>query len=198
MLSLLGVVEAGEPAPLLEADPDVPLADDEPDEGIDELDVEGVELVPAAEPVPDGVELDIEPLDDGGEVVDEDGGVVDDDDGGVVVDEDDDGDGVTVGGDVVLDVLDSRWQPATPNARPVQSNVINVALLIVQSPEGFEGERCFEDLAESVPLMRSRRRAVNNQMSLINSAVLIFTHRFGCHECGHCSHVWRSNCTGRR
>ena len=58
--------------------------------------------------------------------------VVDDDDGGVVDDEDDeDGDGVTVGGDVVLDVFDSRWQPATPSARPVQSSVTNVTLLIV-------------------------------------------------------------------
>ncbi len=129
-MSLFGVVDAGDPAPLLEVDPDVPLADDEPDDGVDELDVEGVELDPVDDEDDGGV---VDDEDDGGVVDDEDdGGVVDDeDDGGVVDDEDDeDGDGVTVGGDVVLDVFDSRWQPARPSARPVQSNVMNVTLLI--------------------------------------------------------------------
>jgi hypothetical protein len=57
------------------------------------------------------------------------GGVVDDED-------DDDGDGVTTGG-VVDDVgLDSRWQPETPSAMPVQSNVTRAALLIVISRSG--------------------------------------------------------------
>lgn len=132
LLSLFGVVDVGELALLLE-DPDVPLEDDLSDDG-DVLDDGGELIAPApdVEFVPDDVELDVEPVDDDGDVVDdEDGGVVDDDDGGVVDDEDDDGDGVTVGGDVVLDVFDSRWQPATPSARPVQSSVTKVTLLIV-------------------------------------------------------------------
>jgi hypothetical protein len=108
---LFGVVEDGEPALLLDVDPDVPLDDDLSDDG-DELDVLGGELIAPAPDVvfvPADVELDVEPVDEDGGVVDEeDGGVVDDDDGGVVEDEDDeDGDGVTVGGDV-LDVFDSR------------------------------------------------------------------------------------------
>ena len=135
LLSLFGVVDVGELALLLDDDPDVSLDDDLSDDG-GELDVVGGELIAPAPDVvfvPDEVELDVEPVDDDGGVVDDDdGGVVDDDDGGVVDDEDDeDGDGVTVGGDVVLDVFDSRWQPATPSARPVQSSVTNVTLLIV-------------------------------------------------------------------
>ena len=45
------------------------------------------------------------------------------------------GDGATTGGVVEVDdvVLDSRWQPATPSAMPVQSNVTRAALLIVIS-----------------------------------------------------------------
>ena len=56
--------------------------------------------------------------------------------GGVVDDEDDDGDGVTTGGVVVDVVFDSRWQPETPSAMPVQSNVTRAALLIVISRSG--------------------------------------------------------------
>lgn len=99
--------------------------------------------------VPVVAELELE-SDDGG-VLDE---LLDDVDGGVlglidelddvepvveggvdgVIDEEDDvdGDGVTTGGDVDV-VLVSRWQPASPNAIPVQSNVTKAALLIVIS-----------------------------------------------------------------
>jgi hypothetical protein len=107
-----------------EADEPVPLPDDiEPDDG-DEDDVPpGVDDEPDVEPVPEDVEPDdVEPAD---EPVD---------DGGVVVDDEEDP-GVTVGG-VVEDVFDSRWQPATPSARPVQSTVIKVALLIVNLQRG--------------------------------------------------------------
>ena len=62
--------------------------------------------------------------------VDELGGV----DGLVVDDDEVDGDGVTTGG-VVVDVVVSRWQPASPSAKPVQSSVIT-ALLIVFSRSG--------------------------------------------------------------
>ncbi len=57
------------------------------------------------------------------------GGVVDDD-------EEDDGDGVTTGGVVDDVVLASRWQPETPSAMPVQSNVTRAALRIVISRSG--------------------------------------------------------------
>jgi hypothetical protein len=56
--------------------------------------------------------------------------------GGVVDEEDDDGAGVTTGGVVEDVVLDSRWQPATPSAIPVQSNVTRAALLIGISRSG--------------------------------------------------------------
>jgi len=56
--------------------------------------------------------------------------------GGVDEEEDDDGDGVTTGGVVDDVVLDSRWQPETPSAMPVQSNVMRAALLIVISRSG--------------------------------------------------------------
>ena len=79
-------------------------------------------------------------------VLDDDGGALglidepDDDEpvlGGVVEDEeDDDGDGVTTGGVVDDVVFDSRWQPETPSAMPVQSNVTRAALLIVISRSG--------------------------------------------------------------
>ena len=103
--------------------------------------VVGAELELVSDEVPDGGVLD-ELLDD------EDGGVVGlidelDDvepvEGGVVDEDDDvDGDGVTTGG-VVDVVLVSRWQPASPNAIPVQSNVTKAALLIVISRSGFKG-----------------------------------------------------------
>jgi hypothetical protein len=79
----------------------------------------GVELDDDA-PGVDDEELDAEPLGDA------------DVDGGVVVDDDDvDGDGVTVGGVVVLVVDDSRLQPATPRTSPVQSNVINALFISI-------------------------------------------------------------------
>lgn len=84
----------------------------------------------------------VEPDEDDGGVDDvPDGGVVDEDDVlgdvdelepvlGDVDDEDEDGDGVTTGGVVApVDVLDSRWQPATPTARPAQSTAINVLVM---------------------------------------------------------------------
>ena len=99
--------------------------------------VELLELVSGAV-VPDDDDVDGGVADDGGAL-----GLIDELDdvepvlGGVVDDEeDDDGDGVTTGG-VVDDVgLDSRWQPETPSAMPVQSNVTRAALLIVISRSG--------------------------------------------------------------
>ena len=78
---------------------------------------------------------------DGGVVLDVDGalGLIDELDdvepvlGGGVDDEDDEGAGVTTGGVVELVVFDSRWQPATPSAMPVQSSVTRAAFLIVIS-----------------------------------------------------------------
>ena len=58
---------------------------------------------------------------------------------GAGADDDFEGDGATTGGvdDVVDDVEgDSRWQPPTPSAIPVQSNVTSAALLIVISKSG--------------------------------------------------------------
>ena len=118
MLSLFGTVDDGALDDALDdVDPGDGLVLDVPDDdGIE--DVLGLDDVP---PVPD-VDDDIDPLVDGG--------VVDDDDDG-------DGDGVTVGG-VVDDVFVSRWQPATPSARPVQSSVTKVTRLIGIS-EGLKG-----------------------------------------------------------
>ena len=61
------------------------------------------------------------------------------------------GDGATTGGVVEVDdvVLDSRWQPATPSAMPVQINVTRAALLIVISKSVNEGTH--SDLADSMP-----------------------------------------------
>jgi len=78
---------------------------------------------------------------DGGVVLDDDGalGLIDELDdvepvlGGVVDDDDDEGAGVTTGGVLELVVFDSRWQPATPRATLVQSNVTRAAFLIVIS-----------------------------------------------------------------
>jgi len=94
--------------------------------------------------VPDGA------LDDGGEA-----GLIDELDdfesvlGGGAADFE--GDGATTGGVVEVDdvVLDSRWQPATPSAMPVQSNVTRAALLIVISKSVNEGTH--SDLADSMP-----------------------------------------------
>jgi hypothetical protein len=58
---------------------------------------------------------------------------------GAGVEDDFEGDGATTGGvDEVVDDVggDSRWQPATPSAIPVQSNVTSAVLLIVISKSG--------------------------------------------------------------
>jgi hypothetical protein len=58
---------------------------------------------------------------------------------GAGVEYDFEGDGATtVGVDEVVDDVggDSRWQPATPSAIPVQSNVTSAVLLIVISKSG--------------------------------------------------------------
>ena len=117
-------------------DDDALVSDDVPDDGVadeEDDDVDGDDVPGLVDELDDddgGVlglieELDeVEPVEG---VVD---GVV------VVVDEDDvDGEGVTTGG-VVADVFVSRWQPATPSARPVHSSVTKVALLIVISRSG--------------------------------------------------------------
>ena len=116
-------------------DDDALVSDDVPDDGVadeedDDVDGDVPGLVDELDDDDGGVlglieELDeVEPVEG---VVD---GVV------VVVDEDDvDGEGVTTGG-VVADVFVSRWQPATPSARPVHSSVTKVALLIVISRSG--------------------------------------------------------------
>ena len=117
-------------------------------------DVDGLDIIlsgdaPAADELESGVVVPDDVLDGGvdgamPELVD-DGGVVGliaelddvepvlDDGGGAVVDDDDDGDGVTTGGVVDFGVGVSRWQPASPNAMPVQSNVTRAALLIIIS-----------------------------------------------------------------
>ena len=96
----------------------------------------------AVEPLELELEAGVADVDGGGvAVLDDDGGALglidelDDEPalGGVEDDEDDDGDGVTTGGVVVDVVFDSRWQPETPSAMPVQSNVTRAALLIVIS-----------------------------------------------------------------
>jgi hypothetical protein len=163
LLSLFGAVDDGALDDALDdVDPDDGLVLDVPDDdGIEDVlgaegelldDVLGVDDVP---PVPD-VDDDIDPLVDGGVVA------VDDD-------EDGDGDGVTVGG-VVDDVFVSRWQPATPSARPVQSSVTKVTRLIGIS-EGFKGKRCAADLAGSVPRNGVRPRVDLFQFRLKNSDV---------------------------
>ena len=85
----------------------------------------------------DGV-LELELDDDDGGVLGLDDVALDDDDGdgvdfvaGLIDDEEDvDGDGVTTGG-VVEVVLVSRWQPASPSARPVQSSVTTATLIVI-------------------------------------------------------------------
>ena len=113
------------------------MSDDDGLAVVDEL----LELV--SEPfVPDDVDGAVPLLDD--DVDDGALGLIDEveDDvpvlGGVVVvdEEEDDGDGVTTGGVVDEVVFDSRWQPETPSAMPVQSNVTRAALLIVISRSG--------------------------------------------------------------
>ena len=101
--------------------------------------VEAFELASGAAVPVDVDGAGVAAVEDGGAL-----GLIDEEDdvepvlGGVVVDdEDDDGAGVTTGGVVDVDgVLVSRWQPETPSAMPVQSNVIRAALLIVISSTG--------------------------------------------------------------
>jgi hypothetical protein len=100
--------------------------------------VEVLELASGA-PVP----VDVDDVDGAGVAVEDGGalGLIDEADdvepvlgGVVVVDDEEDGAGVTTGGVVDVDgVLVSRWQPETPSAMPVQSNVMRAALLIVIS-----------------------------------------------------------------
>ena len=109
-------------------DDDDPLsADMAPDGGVDEVLEDVLGLVVELDEDGGVLELDVEP-----EL-----GVVD---GELVEDEDDDfdGDGLTTGGDeddVGLLVPDSRWQPAIPSARPVQSNVTNALLMVISTFE---------------------------------------------------------------
>lgn len=86
--------------------------------------------------VDDVADDDIEPLVAGGVVVDD--------------DEDVDGDGVTVGGVVPVDVFDvSRLQPAIPRTRPLASTVTNTVFIAI-SKELIKG--CPPaDLADSMP-----------------------------------------------
>ena len=103
----------------------------------DELELASADGVPAGGVL--GVD-DVALEDDDGDVLGDGVVALDDVDelGGVdslFVDDDEvDGDGVTTGG-VVVDVVVSRWQPASPSAKPVQSSVIT-ALLIVISRSG--------------------------------------------------------------
>lgn len=125
--------------------------------GVPELDDE------APVPVEDGgvaEELgDIEPL---GEV----------DEGGVV--DDDDGDGVTVGGVVVDGVDDSRLQPAIPRTSPVQSTVTNTLFIVnLRVLMGCPPR----DLADSVPCKREVQRAAKWKMRSEISAVVDRLHR---------------------
>lgn len=100
--------------------------DEVPDGGVLDVELDGVEgdapgLVVVAPEDDDGGVVLVE-LDD----VDELGGV----DGLVVEDDEVDGDGVTTGG-VVVEVFVSRWQPASPSAKPVQSSVITARLIVI-------------------------------------------------------------------
>lgn len=100
--------------------------------------VEVLELASGA-----AVPVDVDDVDGAGVAVEDGGalGLIDEADdvepvlgGVVVVDDEDEGAGVTTGGVVDVDgVLVSRWQPETPSAMPVQSNVMRAALLIVIS-----------------------------------------------------------------
>ena len=91
---------------------------------------------------------------------------LDGDDGGVLgVDFDDvDGDGVTTGG-VVDDGFDSRWQPAIPSARPVQSSMTKV-LLIVISRSGLK-EGCNDGISR-FDAMKQLERGVRAHEFLLN------------------------------
>jgi hypothetical protein len=90
---------------------------------------------------------------------------LDGDDGGVLgVDFDVDGDGVTTGG-VVDDGFDSRWQPAIPSARPVQSSMTKV-LLIVISRSGLK-EGCNDGISR-FDAMKQLERGVRARGFLLN------------------------------
>jgi hypothetical protein len=86
------------------------------------------------------------------------------------------GDGATTGGVVEVDdvVLDSRWQPATPSAMPVQSNVTRAALLIVISKSVNEGTP--SELADSMPSSRYVSSPISIKFLLKNRSVLEHLH----------------------
>jgi hypothetical protein len=103
-----GVVDDGDAL----LDDAAPLGGVELDDALVSDEAGGVAAIDDDDPVPDA---DVD-------------GLVDADPLGVELVEgaiDDDGDGVTVGGEVVLLVDASRLQPATPRASPAQSSVTN-------------------------------------------------------------------------
>ena len=161
--------------------------------------VVGAELEPVSDEVPDGGVLD-ELLDD------EDGGVVGlidelDDvepvEGGVVDEDDDvDGDGVTTGG-VVDVVLVSRWQPASPNAIPVQSNVTKAALLIVVSRSSLK-EGCMHGFSSFDAMNAAITRVIAPQISLNKQCRIHSATRRIAHYDAQFTHVRRANFIVRR
>ena len=92
------------------------------------VDAGGVLEVVAAVDVDGGVLGAIDDVDDVESVLEVVEGVVDDDE-----DDEPDGEGVTIGGVVVVagGVDDSRLQPATPIARPVQSSVTKAVFIAI-------------------------------------------------------------------
>lgn len=161
--------------------------------------VVGAELELVSDEVPDGGVLD-ELLDD------EDGGVVGlidelDDvepvEGGVVDEDDDvDGDGVTTGG-VVDVVLVSRWQPASPNAIPVQSNVTKAALLIVVSRSGLK-EGCTHGFSSFDAMNAAITRVIAPGISLNKQCRIHSATRRIAHYDAQFTHVRRANFIVRR
>ena len=102
----------------------------------------------------------LEESDDGGDMLDDvpedgDAGVDGEVLGDIDLDDDDEGDGVTTGGVVPDEVLDSRWQPAKPRARPVHSSATKVLLMVISRRSRKEGTPVH--LAGSVPWKRRQR-----------------------------------------
>ena len=122
LLLSFGVVDDGEAL----LDDAAPLEGVELDDALVSDEAGGVPDIDDDDPVPDaeveGAEGLVDALDDadplGIELVE-----------GVDDDDEDDGDGVTVGGDVVLLVDVSRLQPASPRASPAQSSVTNAVFI---------------------------------------------------------------------
>ena len=105
--------------------------------GVVALEADGVVLVSGDDVLDgelelvDGGELGVIELDEDDEGDDGDGV-----EGFIVEDEVDepDGDGATTGGVVdVVDVDDSRWQPASPSARPVHSSVTKALRIVISN-----------------------------------------------------------------